>query len=35
MRRTAGYSLLDHSKNGDILEEIKVYTVENKSEQYK
>jgi ABC-type ATPase involved in cell division len=35
MRRTAGYILLDHRKNEDILEEIKVDPVENKLAQYK
>jgi len=34
MRRTKGYSLLDHTRN-DILEEIQVDPVENKLAQYK
>jgi len=33
MRRTAGYSLLDHRRN-DILEELKVDAIENKLAQY-
>jgi hypothetical protein len=36
MRRTAEYSLLvDHRRNGDILEEVKVDPAENKFSQYK
>jgi hypothetical protein len=30
MRRTAGYSLLDHRKNEDIFKKLNVVTVENK-----
>jgi len=33
MRRTAGYSLLDHRKNENILEELKVDPIENKLTQ--
>jgi len=35
MTRTAGYSLLDHRRNEDILEEFKVDTVEKKLAQYR
>jgi len=35
MRRITGYSLLDHKKNEDILEELKVDPIENKLAQYK
>jgi len=31
MRRTAGYTLLDHRRNEDILEELNVDPAENKS----
>jgi len=34
-RRTAGYSLLDHRRNDDILEKLKADPVENKLPQYK
>jgi hypothetical protein len=34
MRCTAGYSSLDHRKNEDILEELKVGSVEKKLAQY-
>jgi hypothetical protein len=33
MRLTAGYSLLDHRRNEDILEEIKVHRVEKQLAQ--
>jgi len=35
MRCTAGYNILDHRKNEDILEELKVDLVEKKLGQYK
>jgi len=35
MRRITGYSLLDHKKNEDILEELKVDPIENKLAQCK
>jgi hypothetical protein len=35
MRRTAGYSLLNRSRNEDNLEELQVDTVEKKLVQYK
>jgi hypothetical protein len=35
MRSTAGSSLLDHRTKGDILEELKVGTVQKKIAQYK
>jgi len=35
MRHTAGYSLLDHRRNEDILEELTVDPLENKLAQYK
>jgi hypothetical protein len=35
MRHTAGYSLLDHRRNEDILEELKVDSVKKKLAQYK
>jgi hypothetical protein len=35
MRRTAEYSLLDHRRNEDILEELKVDSVEKKLARYK
>jgi hypothetical protein len=35
MRHTAEYSLLDHRRNEDILEELKVYVVEKKLAQHK
>jgi hypothetical protein len=35
MRRAAGHSLLDHRRHEDILEELKVETVENKLTYYK
>jgi hypothetical protein len=34
-RPTAGYTLLDHRRNEDILEELQVDLVENKLTQYK
>jgi hypothetical protein len=34
-RRTAGYNLLGHRRNGDVLEELNVNPVEKKSAQYK
>jgi hypothetical protein len=34
MRLTAGYSLLDHRRYEDILEEFKIDTVEKKLTQY-
>jgi hypothetical protein len=33
-RHTAGYSLLDHRRNEDILKELKVDPFENKLAQY-
>ena len=30
LRRTAGYTLLDHKRNDEILEELKVQPAENK-----
>jgi len=35
MRHTVEYSLLDHTRNVDIIEEFKVDPVENRSSQYK
>jgi hypothetical protein len=35
MRRAAGYSLLDRRRNENVLEEIRVDSVENKLAQYK
>jgi hypothetical protein len=35
MRSLTGYSSLDHGRNGDILEELKVDRVENKSDYKK
>jgi hypothetical protein len=35
IRRTAGYSLLDHRRDGDISEKIKVDPVEKKLSQHK
>jgi hypothetical protein len=35
MMCTTGYSLLDHKRNKDILQEFKAYPVENKLAQYK
>jgi hypothetical protein len=34
MKSTAGYSLLYHRRNDEILEELKVEPVENKLAQY-
>jgi hypothetical protein len=35
IRITAGYSLLDHRRNADILEDLKVDPVEKRLAQYK
>jgi hypothetical protein len=35
MERITGYSLLDHKRNKDVLEECKVDPVENKVAEYK
>ena len=35
MRRTAGYSLLDHKRNEDILKELKVDSIIQHTEQYR
>jgi hypothetical protein len=35
LRHTAGYNLLDHRRNGDILEERKADPIKNKPVQYK
>jgi hypothetical protein len=34
-RRTAGYSLLDHKRNEEILEELKVESADQKLRRYK
>jgi len=35
MRHSTGYSLTDHRRNEDILEELEVNTVKKKSAEYK